>query len=101
LAVAVDAPDHRHAVHGIGLERLLATVDLCRQQGIRLPRFLLEGDGQLLCAERLDRAERRDVSLIGSMLRVAVPALEPRVTIDALAGLALTGEQPGILLQSP
>ena len=43
----------------IGLERLLAAVDLGRQQGIRLPRFLLEGDGQLLCAERLDGAERQ------------------------------------------
>ncbi|HEV7559068.1 MAG TPA: AAA family ATPase, partial [Kofleriaceae bacterium] len=31
----------------------------------------------------LDRAERRDVSLIGSMLRVTVPPTDPATTIDA------------------
>ncbi|MGE5184280.1 MAG: AAA family ATPase [Acidobacteriota bacterium] len=36
-----------------------------------------------LTAVALDRAERRDVSLIGAMLRVHVPATDPQVTIDA------------------
>ena len=34
-------------------------------------------------AAGLDRAERRDVSLIGSMLRVTVPPLDPQATIAA------------------
>jgi hypothetical protein len=58
-AAADDAAHHGHAVDRIRLERLLAPVDLGRQQGIRLPRFLLEGDGELLRAERLDLAERQ------------------------------------------
>jgi ATP-dependent Clp protease ATP-binding subunit ClpC len=36
-----------------------------------------------LAAVALDRAERRDVSLIGSMLRVAVPPTDPPATIAA------------------
>ncbi|MGN6106869.1 MAG: AAA family ATPase, partial [Kofleriaceae bacterium] len=36
-----------------------------------------------LTAVALDRAERRDVSLIGSMLRIEVPPTDPATTIDA------------------
>src|SRR5664279_4471490 len=80
-AVANDASDHRHAVHRIGLERLLAPVDLGGQEGIRLPCLLLERDGELLRAEWLDRTQ--------GGVRMRVELLRRRQRLDARLDLAL------------
>jgi len=63
--------------------------------GVELPaamrRHVVDGRVRVIgevTSVALDRAERRDVSLIGSMLRVTVPALEPKATIDACHGWA-------------
>jgi ATP-dependent Clp protease ATP-binding subunit ClpC len=63
--------------------------------GVELPaamrRHVVDGRVRVigeLTAVALDRAERRDVSLIGSMLRVTVPALTPEETVAALHGWA-------------
>ncbi len=54
--------------------------------GAAMRRHIVDGRVRVigeLTAVALDRAERRDVSLIGSMLRVAVPATDPAVTVEA------------------
>ena len=58
--------------------------------GVELPaamrRHVVDGRVRVvgeLTATALDRAERRDVSLIGAMLRVTVPATDPATTIAA------------------
>jgi ATP-dependent Clp protease ATP-binding subunit ClpC len=63
--------------------------------GVELPaamrRHIVDGRVRVIgevTAGALDRAERRDVSLIGSMLRVTVPPLEPKHTVDACIGWA-------------
>jgi hypothetical protein len=77
--------------------RFLAAIDLGSEQGIRLSGFLLERDGQLLCAERLDRTERR-VGLRIEFLRrrerldirpdLALLLLHPLLQFVLLAGAA-------------
>lgn len=54
--------------------------------GAAIRRHVLDGRVRVigeLTAPALDRAERRDVSLIGSMLRVVVAPTDPPTTIDA------------------
>jgi len=54
--------------------------------GAAIRRHVVDGRVRVigeLTSVALDRAERQDVSLIGAMLRVQVPALDPTQTIDA------------------
>ena len=68
--------------------------------GAAIRRHVVDGRVRVigeLTAVALDRAERRDGSLIGSMLRLAVPPTDPETTIAAcLAWVALWAKtQPG------
>jgi ATP-dependent Clp protease ATP-binding subunit ClpC len=54
--------------------------------GAAIRRHVVDGRVRVigeLTGVALDRAERQDVSLVGAMLRVHVPALDPQVTIEA------------------
>ena len=54
--------------------------------GAALRRHVVDGRVRVigeLTAVALDRAERRDVSLIGAMLRIAVPPTDPATTVSA------------------
>ncbi len=68
--------------------------------GAALRRHVVDGRVRIigeLTAVALDRAERLDVSLIGAMLRVQVPATDPETTIAAGRAWAAywTANQPG------
>jgi ATP-dependent Clp protease ATP-binding subunit ClpC len=59
--------------------------------GAAMRRHVVDGRVRVigeLTAVALDRAERRDVSLIGSMLRVTVPPTDPATTIQACTAWA-------------